>query len=367
MKSVISAIQAAPDLELQLIAAGGAILPKYGNIAESLIQMGVRIQRRIHYIVEGENPVTMAKSAGLAMSEFATAFEDLRPDVVLVIADRYECLPIAMTAAYMNIVVAHVEGGEVSGSIDESIRHAITKLAHVHFPATKQAASRIERMGEDPAYIFPVGGTSLDVIASLNLDDIEPIMKFQEQNGVGHIVDLTQPYLVVIQHPVTTEYGKNREYIEETIHAIHELQMGAIWIWPNMDAGSDGVSKGLREYREKHNPSFVHFVKALPIELYAPLLKNASCIVGNSSSGIREAAFLGTPTVNVGSRQTGRERFENVIDVLNDRENIKNAILTQVTHGRYEPDHRYGNGQAGERMVEILRSNNFHIQKQITY
>lgn len=367
MKSVIQHIQDSPDLELQLIAAGGAILPKYGNIVDAIDSMGVRVDRHIHYIVEGENPVTMAKSAGLAVSDFSTAFEDLAPDVVVVIADRYECLPIAMAAAYMNIVVAHVEGGEVSGSIDESIRHAITKMAHIHFPSTEEAAERIKRMGEDPYSVFQIGGTSLDVINALDLDDIEPVMEFQQRAGVGRLVDLNEPYLVVIQHPVTTEYAMNRRHVDETLYAINGLRMNTIWIWPNMDAGSDGVSKGIRVYRERNNPSFVHFIKALPIELYAPLLKNASCIVGNSSSGVREAAFLGTPSVNVGSRQAGRDRCANVLDVGYDRDEITSAIHKQMEHGRYTPDYRYGDGEAGRRMVEILRKVDLKIQKQITY
>ncbi|MBW1802918.1 MAG: UDP-N-acetylglucosamine 2-epimerase (hydrolyzing), partial [Deltaproteobacteria bacterium] len=209
MKSVIEYIKADPDLELQVIVGGGAILPKYGITANALIDNDIKIDRVIHFLVEGENPITMAKSAGLAITGFGTAFENLCPDVVVVIADRFEALAIAMTAGYMNIPIAHVEGGEVSGSIDESVRHANTRLAHLHFPATKQAAIRIERMGEEPDTIFPVGATSLDVIANLNLDDVGPVMEFQKSGGVGKIVDLTKPYIIVIQHPVTTEYEMN--------------------------------------------------------------------------------------------------------------------------------------------------------------
>lgn len=367
MKSVIQYARELPDIELQIIAAGGAILPKYGNIVDALKNLGVRVDRHIHYIVEGENPVAMAKSAGLAVTDFSTAFENLAPDVVVVIADRYECLPIAMVAAYMNIAVAHVEGGEVSGSIDESIRHAITKMAHFHFPATEEAAERIRRMGEYPERVFCVGGTSIDVINGLDLNDLAPLMDFQRRSGVGSVVDLTSQYIVVIQHPVTTEYDSNRQSIQETIAAIDELKLNTIWIWPNMDAGSDGLSKGIREYREMSDPDFAYFVKALPIELYAPLLKNAACIVGNSSSGIREAAFLGTPSVNIGSRQNGRDRCANVMDVPYDRSCIRDAIKKQLEHGRYAPDLRYGDGNAGEKIVDILRRVDLHIQKQITY
>lgn len=367
MKSLIRTIKKSQEIELQLIVGGGAVLPKYGNIIGSLNGKDLKVDRIIHFLVEGENPITMAKSAGLAVTEFSTAFENLQPDVVIVIADRFECLSIAMAASYMNIPLAHVEGGEVSGSIDESIRHAITKLSHLHFPATKEAALRIEKLGEDPASIHIVGCSSLDVIKDLDLHDLEPIMDCQKEGGVGTVVDLSKPYLVVIQHPVTTEYDLNMHHINETIRAIESLRMGTVWIWPNMDAGSDGISKGIRIFRELKNPDYIHFFKSLPIETYGPILKNASCIVGNSSSGIREAAFLGVPSVNIGSRQAGRERGQNVLDVGYDHLQIEDAIHQQVNHGPYEPDYLYGDGNAGEKIAEILNKYEFQLQKKISY
>lgn len=367
MKSVIKNISRDPDLELQIIAGGGAILPKYGNIVESLDKNEFKIDRTIYFLVEGENPVTMAKSAGLAVTEFSTAFENMRPDVVMVIADRFECLSIAMAACYMNIPIAHLEGGEISGSIDESIRHAITKLSHLHFPATKKAAERIERMGEDPKSIFTVGCTSFDAMREMDLTDITPLMDVQRTRGVGVVLDLKKPYLVVIQHPVTTEYEENLMHINETIKALSALRMNSIFLWPNMDAGSDGISKGIRMFREKGNPNYAHFLKSLSIEHFAPLLKNAACIVGNSSSGIRDAAFLGVPCVNIGSRQAGRERGRNVLDVGYDHEAIKDAIQKQVKHGHYESDHLYGDGMTGGRIATTIRDFKFNIQKKLLY
>lgn len=368
MKSVIENIQKNPHLELQLILGGGVILEKYGRILHSGDNINLPVDRMIHFLLEGENPVTMAKSAGIAVTEFSTAFEDLKPDVVFVIADRFECLPIAMSACYMNIPVAHMEGGEVSGSIDESIRHSITKLAHLHFPTSKDAAERIERMGEDPAAIFPVGATSMDVIAGLDLDNLEPVRVYQKDYGLGEMVDIEPGnYHIVIQHPVTTEYDDNFRNVNETIAAIDESKMPVVWIWPNMDAGSDGINKGIRFYREKKSPKNAHFFKSLPIELFAPLLKNAACIIGNSSSGIREAAFIGTPTVNVGTRQGGRERGRNVIDVGYDRNEIADAMDRQVDHGKYEPDYLYGDGKSGKRITDILKKYEFTLQKRITY
>lgn len=368
MKSVIRAIQGDPRLELQLVLGGMVVLEKYGRILNTPEGQTLPVARTINFVIEGESLATMSKSAGLAMIEFSTAFDDLKPDVVVVIADRFECLPIAMAAAYMNIPVAHVEGGEVSGSIDESIRHAISKLAHVHFPASREAAGRIERMGEDPATIFAVGGTSMDAIRELDLNDLDPVRNYQRNYGMGPLIDLVpQQYLVLIQHPVTTEYEENMIHIRETIAALEALNMPTVWILPNMDAGSDGINKAIRQFRESRQPDYIHFFKSLPIECYAPLLKNAACLLGNSSSGIRESAFLGTPSVNIGSRQHGRERGHNVLDVDYDHEEIARAIRMQIAHGPYAPDHVYGDGYAAEKIVEILAEQQFTVQKTITY
>jgi len=368
MRSVIDAIRSTPGLELQIIIGGMVVLEKYGRILNSIDGRDLPVNRRINFVIEGENLVTMSKSAGLAITEFATAFEDLQPDVVIVIADRFECLPIAIAASYMNIPVAHVEGGEVSGSIDESIRHAITKLAHLHFPASEEAAERIRRMGEDPATVFPVGSTSMDMIRRVDLEDLDPVRKYQVDYGIGPRIELARGrYLIVIHHPVTTEYDENLAHVRETIDALEAVRMPTVWILPNMDAGADGINKGIRQFREARHPDYIHFFKSVPIELFAPLLKNTACIVGNSSSGIREAAFLGTPTVNIGSRQEGRMRASNVVDAGYDRRDIAKAIKVQLERGRYEPSHIYGDGRAAERIIDILKRVPLKIQKQITY
>jgi UDP-hydrolysing UDP-N-acetyl-D-glucosamine 2-epimerase len=367
MKSVMRHISAEPELELQLVVGGGAILERYGSMVGAINGAEFSIDHTVHFVIEGENPVTMTKSAGIAIVELSTVFDNLQPDVVVVIADRFEALSIAIAASFMNIPLAHVEGGEVSGSIDESVRHAITKLSHLHFPATKEAAERIERLGEAPETIFPVGCTSLDVFRELDLTNLEPIMELQQRSGVGPILDVQKPYLVVIQHPVTTEYEHNLQHVNDTIQAVDSLHMNTFWIWPNMDAGSDGISKGIRVFRESKNSDHAHFFKSLPIEYFAPLLRNAACIVGNSSSGIREASFLGIPCVNIGSRQDGRERGKNVIDVGYDHNQIKEAICQQLEHGSYEPDYLYGDGQSGLKIVKILKDFEFKVQKQIVY
>jgi UDP-hydrolysing UDP-N-acetyl-D-glucosamine 2-epimerase len=365
MKSLINLLQDSDDFELQVVAAGGALLPRHGNIAKTLSQLAP-ITRQIHYLVEGDNLIAMAKSAGLAALEFATVYAELKPDVAIIIADRYECLPMAMAAAYQNIPIAHVEGGEVSGSIDESVRHAITKLAGLHFPSTVDAAERIRRMGEHQDSIFCVGASSLDIINFLDLQDLSFFDSLQRASP-GEIIDITKPYVIIIQHPVTTEYEDTNRSIEETQTALHSLDINKIWIWPNMDGGADMVSAAMRRYRENYGDKNTHYFKGLPIEVFAPLLANAACIVGNSSSGIRESSFLGTPSVNIGNRQHNRVRRPNTIDVSNNSDAISHAIRTQIAHGKYPRDMYYGDGNSGKAMYSILKKYSFPRQKVMKY
>jgi len=366
-KPVMQAVKRHPELELQLVVAGGALLHKYGNFVENGHLDEFKVDRKIYFLLEGENPITMAKSTGIALTEFTTAFEHLNPDVVMTIADRFEELAIGTAAAFQNIPLAHIEGGEVSGSVDESIRHAITKMSHLHLPSTERAAERVERLGEPAENIFNVGTPSLDVISNLNLNAIEPVEADLRNKGVGADIRLQDDYLLVIQHPVTTEYEHNRRYIDATIEAIDDLERPTVWLWPNMDAGSDAVSKGIRVYREQNEQDFIRFFTSLPLEQYAVILNNASCIVGNSSSGIRESAYLGVPSVNIGNRQNGRQRAENVVDVPHEAESIKNAIRKQIQHGPYRQSDIYGNGNSGEHIADVLAEFEFDIQKQITY
>jgi len=367
MKSLIQLLRGDRHFELCIVVGGSLLLDKYGRILDSEYTDDIPVAYKLNFVVEGENLPTMAKSAGLALMEFSSAFQNIEPDVVIVIADRFECLPIAMAATYMNIPVAHIEGGEISGSIDESIRHAITKLSHMHFPASLEAAERIIRMGEPEDTVFAVGSSSLDVLRSISTD-LSVIGDYQETHGVGSKVPLKpREFLLVIQHPVTTEYPENYHNAQETISAVNQLALPTVWIWPNMDAGSDGISKAIREFREKNEARNIQFFKSAPIELFGPLLANAGCIVGNSSSGIREAAYLGTPCVNIGTRQQGRQRGLNVVDVPYDRKRIFDAVTSQLKNRSIVPDNLYGDGFTAEKILRILRDHEFTTQKMNTY
>lgn len=367
IKSALQAIAEHPDLELQLVVAASALLDRYGNTVEYIARDGFEIAARVYMVLEGENPITSAKSTGLGLTELATVFDNLRPDVVVTIADRHETLATAIAASYMNIPVAHVQGGEVSGSIDEKVRHAVTKLSNLHFVATQKAAERVIRMGEDPSTVFVTGCPAIDLAASI-LDnpalDFDPIAKY---GGVGAPLDISDCYLVVMQHPVTTEYQEARRHVTETLYAVRDLGLPTLWFWPNVDAGSDGTSEGIRAFRENEHVPNIHFFKNMTPEDFLRLIYNSKSFVGNSSVGIRECSFLGVPVVNIGTRQAGRERGRNVIDVDYDRRTIMEAARYHLRNGRSPGEPLYGDGKAGQRIAELLTSVPLNIEKRLTY
>ena len=368
IKSVMRAIQDHPKLILQLVVGASALLDRFGSVLEVIEADGFRANATVNMIIEGETPVTMAKSTGLGLLELPTIFDQFKPDITISVGDRFETMATAIAAAYMNIPLAHTMGGEVTGTIDESVRHAVTKLAHIHFPANPQAAERIVRMGEDPDTVHITGCPRIDLIAEVARSyDQLPEREWLELEGVGGHLDLDEPFLLVAQHPVTTEYGQGERQITETLVSLRQLNMPTIMLWPNVDAGSEDVARGMRKFREHHRHDYIRFYKNFPVETYARLMMRCACMVGNSSAAIREGAFIGVPAVNIGTRQMGRERGENVIDVDHDREEIVEAIHKQLKNGRYSENHIYGDGHAGEQIADILATCSVNIQKRITY
>jgi len=367
IRSALDAIVLHPRLELQLVVAASAVLARYGSVVDCIRADGFRIDSQVYMVIEGENPVTSAKSTGLGLSDLATVFDQLRPDVVVSIADRYETLATSIAASYMNIPLAHIQGGEVTGSIDEKVRHANTKLADLHFVATRRARRFVIRMGEDPACVFRTGCPSIDLAAEVLRGPALDARSAGGIRGVGRPVDLTGDYLVVLQHPVTTQYGQARAQATETLRAIATLRVPVLWFWPNADAGSDGTSNAIRHYRECAHAAPMYFVKHVDSKNFLRLLLGCRTIVGNSSVAIREASFLGTPAVNIGERQRGRERGQNVIDVPHERRAIVDAVRRQWGHGRYPSDPLYGEGDAGARIADHLATAALTIDKPISY
>lgn len=366
----MQAVKDHPDLTLQVVLGASTLLDRFGKVERLIKEDGFEADMTFYNIVEGENPVTMAKSTGLGIIEMSTVLKNLSPDVVVIVGDRFEMMSVTIAAAYMNIPIAHTMGGEVTGTIDESIRHAITKFAHIHFPANEDARERIIKMGEDPNTVFNFGCPRLDLVKEELKHDSKPVLdSFLNSNlGVGSAkLDLSKPFLLVSQHPVTTEYGSGKDQILATLHALQALNMQTIMLWPNIDAGSDDVSSGIRGFREHHAPSWLRVYKNLPTATYIHLMKNCACLIGNSSSGIREGAFIGTPVVNIGTRQKARQRGGNVRDVDYNATAIEAAIRYQINHGHYDMEPTYGEGNTGRKIADILATINVQIQKQITY
>lgn len=354
IKTALKSIQEHPELELQLILAASALSNRYGSIREQVIKDGFHIHGEVFNIVDSDNLTAAAKTTGLGIIELSSVFHRIGPEIVVTIADRYETIATAIASAYMNIPLAHIQGGEVTGNIDEKVRHAITKIADYHFVSSKYAHDRVLKLGEDPNFIFTTGCPSIDLAKSVlesNEDHLNPIEKY---GGVGAKIDVDKDYLVVLQHPVTNQFEKGRKQIQDTLEVIHKIDIPTFWFWPNVDLGTDEVSKGIRIFREQNPSNKIRFFKNFESEDFIRLLIKSKCLIGNSSAGIRECSFLGVPVVNIGTRQFGRDRGFNVIDVGNDKLEIENAINTCLRSDKPKPSDLYGNGEAGKRIANYL-------------
>jgi len=364
MQSVLREIEKRPKLELELIVTGMHTMPEFGMTINEIKKDGFKIHE-IDATYKKDNKESMANFVGEFIQLLTKKANEITPDLILLLGDRGEMLAGAIVGAYLAIPVAHLHGGEITSTVDEFSRHAITKLAHIHLPATEKSAERIIKMGEDPSNIFIVGAPGLDSI--LNETLIEPAELSKKYN-----LDLSKPIFLMVQHPVTTEVRDAREHIRETLEAIVWLRHQTILIYPNADAGSRAMIEVIKEY-EKY--PVIKAFKSIPHKEYLSLMKIASVMVGNSSSGIIEAPSFGLPVVNIGSRQEGRERAENVIDVDYDKEQIETAIKKALDDENFKEKVKnckspYGDGKAGVRIADILsriKIDKKLLQKRLTY
>ncbi|MBM3808807.1 MAG: UDP-N-acetylglucosamine 2-epimerase (hydrolyzing) [Acidimicrobiia bacterium] len=360
---LIRKLHSHPDIDLTLMLGGSILLDKYSrHIADDIAAGGFDIEASLFNVIEGGNHVAMAKTACLTALEFTNNLYTSEPDIVLICGDRFEQLAIAMAAAYLNITVAHIEGGDVTGSIDESVRHAITKLAHLHFVTNEGAHRRVLAMGEDPRYVFNTGSLDVELAAH-----VSTTITNEQINalGVGHDVDIERPFLMVVQHPVTTDTD-NRAHLETTLRVVSSFDLPTIWFWPNPDAGTGEMADSLRHMREKHPELTAHmrFITNVPANDFVALLAHTACLVGNSSAGIKECSYLGTPVVNIGARQQGRLAAEHVTQVGYDAADIGAAIATQLAHGRYAPSHIYFKDNASDKIANLLATTPLYTQKR---
>jgi UDP-hydrolysing UDP-N-acetyl-D-glucosamine 2-epimerase len=351
-KSVMRAIQKHPSLELQLIVGASALLYRYGNVIEIIKKDGFEPVRSISYLIEGSTLSTQVKSTGLGMIELATAFADLSPDAVFTVADRFETMATAIAASYQNIPLIHLQGGEVSGNIDDRVRHAITQLSDYHFPATSKSKKKIISMGIPEENVFNLGCPAMDILKPSFLKISNK--KMEQYGGLGS-VNWKEKYVLVSQHPITTSYGGGQEQILSTLRALKKIKnIQKIILWPNADAGSEDVSKGIRLFREYETDSSFSFFRNFSPEDYARVIGNATCLVGNSSSFLREGSFLGIPAVIIGNRQKNREHGANVVFSSHLEKDIERKTQKQIKHGRYEPDHIFGDGSSGKKIVKKI-------------
>jgi UDP-hydrolysing UDP-N-acetyl-D-glucosamine 2-epimerase len=348
MKSVLKGIEKHPKLELEIVATGMQMMEEFGMTINEIKKDGFKIHE-IDATYENDNKESMANFIGKFIQLLSKKVKEIKPDIILLLGDRGEMLAGAIVGAYLTIPVAHLHGGEITSTVDEFSRHAITKLAHIHFSATENSAERIIKMGEDPSNVFVVGAPGLDSILNENMIEPTELSEIYNQN-------LSKPILLVVQHPVTTEVEDAPDQILETLEAISELKHQTVLIYPNADAGGRRMIEVIKGY-EKY--PFIKAFKSIPHREYLSLMRIASVMIGNSSSGIIEAPSFGLPVVNIGSRQEGRQRAENVIDLDYDKEKIKAAIKKAL----YDKDFKekvkncknhYGDGKAGVRIADIL-------------
>jgi UDP-hydrolysing UDP-N-acetyl-D-glucosamine 2-epimerase len=367
VRSALLAMRDHAGIDLALVLGSSGLLDRYGDVVSAARRDGLVPAACVHNVIEGESLVCMPKTTGLAIVELSTVFENARPDVVVTIADRYETIATAIAASYMNIPLVHLQGGEVTGSIDEKVRHAVTKLSDLHLVANREARANVIRMGEPADRVVVTGCPSIDIASEVMSGGVRALDRVLAERGVGASIDLGRPFVVVLQHPVTTQYASSRRDVVETLGAITEVGIPALWFWPNVDAGSDGMSKGIREFRERHPEAAIRFIKNLAPEDFLGLLLRSQALVGNSSVAIRECSFLGVPAVDIGDRQHGRERGSNVVNCPPERGAIVEAIRERIHRGHRPGEPIYGTGDAGKRIAEIIAGWAPSIEKRLRF
>ena len=363
LKPILNEIKNSKKLDYFLVVTGSHLLKEHGKTINEIRKDNFVIHKKFRmYDPNGKDSGgDMVRSFGRAIIELSKIIEQAKPDVILTGFDIGANLAAAVVGAHMNIHVAHIEGGEVSGTIDDSIRHATTKFAHLHFTSNNDATNRIIKMGENPKNIFTVGNPVLDNLK--NIPNIEPKFLAKKYN-----LDLKKPFIILLQHTVTTEVDIQSKHIISILNALTEIDIQSIIISGNADAGSKNILKII-------NQSQLNRFKTIPYIEFINLLKHSSVLIGNSSSGIIETPFLKIPTINIGSRQAGRLRATSVVDANYNKNSIKKAILFVLNNKKFRFSLKstkslYGNGKSAKKIIKILENlnlNHVSIQKQISY
>lgn len=364
VRAALAAMQADPGLRLSVVCSGSALLDRYGRVVDNVRADGFDVVEELYTFVEGNELVNMAATTANTISGTAQTLTRLKPDYVMSIADRYETIGTAIAASYCGFPLVHVQGGEVTGNIDDRVRHAVTKLADLHMVANEEAARRVRQLGEHPDTIHVTGCPSLDIIDDAMVRPLSEVQKAVNDQGVGAHVDLTEPFMVLLQHPETDSHGASYERMCMTLLALDSIGLPVLVFWPNVDAGSDATSKAIRVVRENGQLTRARYNKNLDGRIFLRLLKQSCCLVGNSSAGVRECSLMGVPVVNIGDRQIGRARGANVRDAVWSQEGIATVVREQIAHGPYPADHLYGDGGAGARIARILSTGPILMSKR---
>ena len=361
LRPVLKKITDSKNLELILIVTGTHLSRKHGMTINQIKKDGFRIAAKFEMKPKGDQPYYMARTLGEGIIKFSEIFRKEEPDINLILGDRDEPFASAIAASHMNIPNAHIHGGEVSQSIDEYIRHAITKISNIHFAVTKKSRWRIIKMGEDPKFVFLTGSPSIDEVIDQRITiekDLERKYNMNIKNSI-----------LLVYHPITTQHNKSKEEITNILEAVIRLKKNVIAIYPNSDAGSEKILKKLKEYAKKYER--LRLFQSLPRNDYLGILKVCKVLIGNSSSGIIEGSYFNTPIINVGIRQKGREMGSNIINVENDKALIKNTLkITLKSNSQKKKSYMFGRGNASTKIVNILETINLDndlIQKQIAY
>lgn len=353
IKTVLLALKTYNSIDLEIVLKSSALIGDYGGILNYLKEDNLEIDYKIYSLLDTENITFQVKTTGLGMIELSNYFFNSKPDVVITIADRFETIATAISASYMNIPLIHIQGGEDTGNIDNKVRNAISYLSDYHFVSNKQAGEKLFSMKIPQENIFNLGCPSIDLIDLAREKIITSEYLYTSYSWSGDKIDIEKDFLVVMQHAVTNE-NDSKFQIQSTISAIEKIKMPTIWFWPNVDTGTDIISKGLRLYKKKNKEYPVSFIKSLNPQDFLNLISRSKVLIGNSSVGIRESSYIGLPVVNIGTRQMNRLRAKNVIDVAYDSDEIKAAIEKQLKSGHYEKSNIYGSGDSGEKIAEKI-------------
>lgn len=339
-------------LDYGVVCLASATEEIFGNVADEVAADGFRVIRRLSTQLAAMTGLTAAKTTALGLMGTADIISAEKPSAVISIADRYETIATAIAASYQNVPCIHIQGGETTGNIDDKVRDAVSALSDVHFPATNRAAERLRGFVKNPDGIFNYGCPSVDLYVGAPQLSREKTVAKMHAKSVGRDMDFNAPYVVVMMHPDTQDIGGTQRFVISLLNQTLVPKSNLIWFWPNSDPGSGIVSKAIRVHREAHPNSNLRLVKNLEPDLFINLLRHSRGLIGNSSVGVRETGVLGLPTVDIGLRQSNREKHQNVVNLPYSAS--VDQVMADLNRDRCSPSYTYGKGAAGRRIAERI-------------